>query len=124
MATIKKHVKAIIQLRRATEQEWIDYNPILRVGEPALSTDKNSLKVGNGKDHWLDLPYLFQEDIDKLIKLGSGLVRNPITGALDVNYEEVLNIPSIENITLKGNKNFPELGIDAINAEDLLEILQ
>ena len=124
MATIKRHVKAVIQLRRATEQEWIDYNPILRVGEPALSTDKNSLKVGNGKDHWLDLPYLFQEDVDKLIKLGSGLVRNPITGALDVNYEEALNIPSIENITLKGNKNFPELGIDAINAEDLLEILQ
>ena len=60
MATIKKHVKAIIQLRRATEQEWIDYNPVLRVGEPALSTDKNSLKIGNGKDHWKDLPYLFK----------------------------------------------------------------
>ena len=44
MAIIKKHVKAVIQLRRATEQEWIDYNPILRVGEPALSTDKDKLK--------------------------------------------------------------------------------
>ena len=69
MKTIKKHIKAIIQLRRATEQEWIDYNPILCVGEPALSTDKNSLKVGNGKDRWLDIPYLFQDDIDKLVIL-------------------------------------------------------
>lgn len=39
MAIVKKHVKAIIQLRRATEPEWIEVNPILRVGEPALSTD-------------------------------------------------------------------------------------
>ena len=124
MATIKKHIKAIIQLRRATEQEWIDYNPVLRVGEPALSTDKNSLKVGNGKDHWQDLPYLFEEEIDRLIEAGSGLIRDPITGALSVDYEGALNLPSIEGVTLKGNKTFPELGIDAISSDDLLEILQ
>lgn len=35
MAIKHKHVKAIIQLRRATEHEWIELNPILRVGEPA-----------------------------------------------------------------------------------------
>ena len=58
METIKKHVKAVIQLRRATEQEWIDYDPILRVGEPALSTDVYKLKIGNGKSHWSQLPYL------------------------------------------------------------------
>lgn len=124
MATINRHVKAVIQLRRAKEQEWIDYNPILRVGEPALSIDKNKIKVGNGKDRWLDLPYLFDEDISKLIQIGSGLVRDPVTGALSVNYEDSLNLPSIENVILKGNKNFPELGIEAINTEDLLEILQ
>ena len=40
MATIKnKHVKAVIQLRRATEQEWIYLNPVLRLGEPCFSTD-------------------------------------------------------------------------------------
>lgn len=124
MATINRHVKAVIQLRRAKEQEWIDYNPILRVGEPALSIDKNKLKVGNGKDHWLDLPYLFDESISELIQIGNGLIRDPITGALSVNYEDALNLPSIENVVLKGNKNFPELGIEAIGTEDLLEILQ
>ena len=124
MATIKKHVKAIIQLRRATEQEWIDYNPILRVGEPALSTDKNSLKIGNGKDHWEDLPYLFEEEINKLIKAGSGLIRDPITGVLSVDYENSLNLPSIENVTLKGNKTFSDLGLQPIDVEDILEILQ
>ena len=58
MAIVNKHVKAIIQLRRATEREWIEVNPILRVGEPALSTDVYKIKVGDGKTHWLQLPYL------------------------------------------------------------------
>lgn len=58
MATTHKHVKAVIQLRRAREQEWIKLNPILREGEPALSTDVYKLKIGNGKTPWRQLPYL------------------------------------------------------------------
>ena len=58
MAIVKKHVKAIIQLRRAKESEWIEVDPILRVGEPALSTDVYKLKIGNGHDHWSDIDYL------------------------------------------------------------------
>ena len=48
MATKVRHVKAIIQLRRATEPEWIEKDPILRLGEPAYSTDINKLKIGDG----------------------------------------------------------------------------
>lgn len=73
MATTNKHVKAVIQLRRATEPEWIGLNPVLRVGEPALSTDINKLKIGNGHDHWLDIPYLLEEEIsivEELIEHG------------------------------------------------------
>ena len=58
MAIVKKHVKAIIQLRRAKESEWIEVDPILRVGEPALSTDVYKLKIGDGRRHWADIPYL------------------------------------------------------------------
>ena len=58
MATINKHVKAVIQLRRAMESEWIDKDPILHLGEPALSTDKNKLKIGDGKKHWSELEYI------------------------------------------------------------------
>ena len=58
MATVNKHVKAVIQLRRAKESEWIEVDPILRVGEPALSTDVYKLKIGNGHDHWSDIAYL------------------------------------------------------------------
>lgn len=59
MATIKnKHVKAVIQLRRATEQEWIRVNPILRLGEPCFSIDVYKLKIGDGVHHWKDTAYL------------------------------------------------------------------
>lgn len=58
MATVKRHVKAVIQLRRGTEAEWIEKNPILYKGEPALSTDKNKLKIGDGVSYWSDLEYI------------------------------------------------------------------
>ena len=58
MAIKRRRVKAVIQLRRATEKEWINLNPILRVGEPALSTDVYKLKIGDGKRHWKQIPYL------------------------------------------------------------------
>lgn len=82
MATKNKHVKAVIQLRRATEQEWIDLNPVLRVGEPALSIDKDKLKVGDGKCRWLEIPYLLEDQIaiiEELINHGMYEAGNGIT---------------------------------------------
>ena len=67
MAIVRKHVKAIIQLRRATEAEWIEVDPILRVGEPALSTDVYKLKVGDGQRHWSEIPYLMDHEIEAII---------------------------------------------------------
>ena len=91
MAIVKKHVKAVIQLRRAKEQEWIDYNPVLRIGEPALSTDVYRLKIGNGQDHWADIPYLLEEEMEIVIELiehgmydaGNGIVINERVISLD-----------------------------------------
>ena len=58
MGVKTRHVKAVIQLRRATENEWYEHNPVLRVGEPALSTDVYKLKIGDGQRFWRDIPYL------------------------------------------------------------------
>lgn len=69
MATKKKHVKAIIQLRRATEAEWIRVDPVLRLGEPAFSTDVYKLKIGNGSLHWSEIPYLLQNEFDEIMEL-------------------------------------------------------
>ena len=67
MAIKRRHVKAIIQLRRAVESDWIRVNPILRVGEPALSTDVYKLKVGDGQTHWSDLAYLNDAEMQVIL---------------------------------------------------------
>ena len=69
MATKKKHIKAVIQLRRATEAEWINVNPILRLGEPAFSTDVRKLKIGTGTAHWSEIPYLMQSEYEEIMEL-------------------------------------------------------
>lgn len=70
MGIIKRHVKAIIQLRRGTELEWIDKDPVLRQSEPAYSTDINKLKIGDGVKHWSELEYigLSNEEIERILE--------------------------------------------------------
>jgi hypothetical protein len=41
-----------VQLRRGTNSQWTDSNPVLADGEIALSTDTNTIKVGNGSSAW------------------------------------------------------------------------
>ena len=67
MATKKKHIKAVIQLRRATEAEWIEVDPILRLAEPSLSTDVYKLKIGDGNKHWSELDYLNDSEFNSVI---------------------------------------------------------
>lgn len=84
---------------------------------PYIGDNGNWYEYDDTQDKYIDSGY------SSAIVLGRGLVRDPETGAISVDYEGVLNIPSIENVTLKGNKTFPELGVDAISSDDLLEIL-
>lgn len=91
MAIKKRHVKAVIQLRRATEAEWINVNPILRLGEPAFSTDVRKLKIGTGTAHWSEIPYLMQSEYEEIMELidhgiytaGNGIVLDERVIALD-----------------------------------------
>lgn len=46
-----------IVLRRDTSSNWSAENPLLVLGEPALETDTNKLKFGNGNDNYNDLDY-------------------------------------------------------------------
>lgn len=54
----KKILRTVFKLRRATEQEWEQVNPILDLGEPGYAYDIQRLKIGNGTDHWHDLRYI------------------------------------------------------------------
>ena len=46
-----------IQLRRGTVVQWATANTILAEGELAVELDTSQYKIGNGINHWSDLPY-------------------------------------------------------------------
>lgn len=97
MAIRRRRVKAVIQFRRATEIEWIERDPILRDGEPALSTDLNRFKIGDGTSHWSDLPY----------QMGSGGGEG---GTSD--YNMLNNLPYINGVRIRGSLTSKDLGIN------------
>lgn len=47
----------IIQVRRDTAAVWTLVNPILYDGEFGYEIDTNKIKIGNGTDNWVTLPY-------------------------------------------------------------------
>lgn len=49
---------AVIRLKRGTAAEWTSAKPVLKAGEPGFETDTGKLKIGNGINNWLTLPYV------------------------------------------------------------------
>jgi len=46
-----------IQLRRGTATQWSTANPIIAEGELCIELDTKKFKVGDGVNHWNDIPY-------------------------------------------------------------------
>ena len=46
-----------IQLRRDSAAHWTATNPILAEGELCIELDSGKMKIGDGINHWNDLPY-------------------------------------------------------------------
>lgn len=70
-----------IQVRRSTEQEWIDANPILASGEFGYETDTGKLKLGDGLGTWLQLDYVTADVVHLSANdfAGTGTIDDPIT---------------------------------------------
>ncbi len=67
-----------IQIRNDTAQAWAAANPFLSDGEPGAESNTGRLKIGNGVDRWLDLPYVGGDGSG-----GGGGSVNPISGTID-----------------------------------------
>lgn len=78
-----------IQLRRDTANNWTTANPILAQGEVGIDLTNKLIKIGDGATAWNNL--------------------NDYAG----DYNDILNKPQINNITLSGNKTGAELGLQA-----------
>ena len=91
MATKHKHVKAIIQLRRAIESDWVRVDPVLRLGEPALSTDVYKLKIGDGTRKWSEIPYLLQNEFEQIISQLENLRVEDLVDGMDYATKEYVD---------------------------------
>lgn len=48
-------VNTTIKIRKGSDSEWNQANPILDLGEPGFDTTNNILKIGNGSSTWENL---------------------------------------------------------------------
>lgn len=53
--------KKRIQIRRDSEENWVNINPILLYGEIGYDLTNNNIKIGDGERPWNILPYITNE---------------------------------------------------------------
>jgi hypothetical protein len=49
---------AQLKLRRDTSDRWVEVNPVLAEGEPAVELDTGRIKIGDGETPWNELGFL------------------------------------------------------------------
>lgn len=91
--TTPKKQKIRVVVRNAIEEDWLKVDPKIDSGEIVYTSDKNTLKVGDGQTKYSDLTPI----------AGGG------SGTTD--YEDLSNKPSINNVTLSGDKTASDLGL-------------
>lgn len=85
---------------------------------PYIGQNGNWYEYDDVQDKYIDTGFT------STIIIGRGLVHDSVTGEISVDYNDANNLPSIENVVLKGNKTISDLGISPINTDDLIKILQ
>jgi hypothetical protein len=56
-------LKAIIRVRSGTSSSFSSTNQIYANGEITFATDRGKFKIGNGRDSWNNLPYIYKDRI-------------------------------------------------------------
>lgn len=87
----KQKIRGVV--RNATEQDWLDVNPVPDKGEIVYTSDLNSLKVGDGIT-----PY------GSLTPIAGG-------GGGTSDYTQLSNKPKINGTTLSGDQSASDLGL-------------
>lgn len=99
-----------MQQRRGTETQWTTANPILNIGEIGFESDTNKFKIGDGVNHWDDLPYFL--DADSIGTSLDGYIPDTLLGAPN----GVAQLNSSGKLVSDQIPNVDEITQDAINA--------
>jgi len=93
-----------MQQRRGTSTQWETANPVLNAGEIGWESNTNQFKIGDGTNHWNDLPYFIDQttlttqlgdyvDVD-LLGVANGVATLNSSGVLESSQ-----LPDISEIT-------------------------
>jgi hypothetical protein len=95
-----------MQQRRGTATQWTTANPILNAAEIGWESDNNRFKIGDGVNHWGDLPYFvdgatIQTAINDLIGTAPGTLNTlaEIAEAIGNDPDFLDNLITSEDIT-------------------------
>jgi hypothetical protein len=111
-------MKERIRLRRDSYQQWYANNPVLGTGEPAVESNSNRVKIGDGVSNWRDLPYLFGNLSGLPVSIGDGYVTSLIftlderlnivgSGDTTVSFNDATNTITIDTSLDPNSLNYP-----------------
>ena len=99
MATVR------VQLRRGTEQQWYDANPVLAAGEVGIETDTNTFKFGDGTTAWRVLDYALSDTVDDYIPLSTKGVANGVASLDASGFIPTAQLPPLAKVTVSAVAN-------------------
>ena len=99
MATVR------VQLRRGTEQQWYDANPVLAAGEVGIETDTNTFKFGDGTTAWRVLDYALSDTVDDYIPLSTKAVANGVASLDSNGFVPTSQLPPLAKVTVSAVAN-------------------
>ncbi len=99
MATVR------VQLRRGTEQQWYDANPVLAAGEVGIETDTNTFKFGDGATAWRVLDYALSDTVDDYIPLSTKAVANGVASLDSNGFVPKSQLPPLAKVTVSAVAN-------------------
>lgn len=81
----------IIQIRNDSSANWTSVNPVLAIGELAISNDLSNFKIGDGVSAWSTLAYVIPTAMttESVQDIVGALVVD--SGSIDFTYDDVAN---------------------------------
>ena len=123
-----------MQQRRGTAAQWISTNngdgPVLNAGEIGFELDTNKFKIGDGVNHWIDLPYFANNEaitdlidgapalLDTLNELAASIGDDPdFIGTVTAHTSATTNVHGIADTAALATKSYADQAeTDAISA--------
>jgi hypothetical protein len=92
----QRELRALIQFRRGTAQDWIDKDPLLDSGEPGFETDTGLYKIGDGTHYWSELQYANQALSPLILGNNADFVQKTTVRSPEVNFKTTADTDMFE----------------------------